>query len=322
MRGSGEALAEMQSAIEDMRSAQGALEKQLRADALPPSENALAHLYKVLKLMPELEDLPTDPEKLQQQPRTNQPPALTVVLDAMKKKRQEDPENKELAEALEEAERLRDEQASVNIGVQSSGEGQGSGESELVRASGEGKAGEGKSQAKAKSENAKGQNANGKAAKTAKKPKSGEPQKGEGKGGQSEQDMASKGEPKENEAQELEELKELAEKESELSKEAAALAEKLGRLAGKDSRLGHNAGNKMGEAAKNMGAAARAMAQGNGQTAGIKGAESGAALNEVVGMIERALSGRPERVDVSQEEAPKEYEMLVAEYLKRLSYEE
>ena len=64
------------------------------------------------------------------------------------------------------------------------------------------------------------------------------------------------------------------------------------------------------------------MASGRSQSAGTKGAESSASLNSAVAMIERALHNRPERVDVSQEESPKEYETIIAEYLKKLSYEE
>ncbi|HTG44671.1 MAG TPA: hypothetical protein VK633_09080, partial [Verrucomicrobiae bacterium] len=121
----GEALVEMQAAVSEMERAQTALEKQLRAGALSPEESALAHLYQVLKLMPELKDLPTAPPK--KQPKEKQPPTLNVVLDAIKKKKKEEPDKKEIAEALEEAERLRDEQSALSIGSQNSGEGSGQG---------------------------------------------------------------------------------------------------------------------------------------------------------------------------------------------------
>ena len=100
------------------------------------------------------------------------------------------------------------------------------------------------------------------------------------------------------------------------------LAEKLERLAGHNQRLGHNAAAKMKQASNNMNAAAEAMRSGNKQTAGTKGAESGMAVADAIAAIQRALNAKPERVDVSQEESPKEYEMIIAEYLKKLSYEE
>ncbi|HVY68879.1 MAG TPA: DUF4175 family protein, partial [Verrucomicrobiae bacterium] len=52
---------EMLAAVNDMKKAQAALEQQARGKALPPEETALAHLYQVLKAMPELKDLPIAP---------------------------------------------------------------------------------------------------------------------------------------------------------------------------------------------------------------------------------------------------------------------
>src|SRR6185369_14869265 len=141
----------------------GALEKQLRTEALPPAESALAHLYAVLKSMPELQDLPTKPQQMKQS-KTNQPPMLNVVLNAMKKDQKEDADNQELEESLKEAERLQEEQASINIGVQSSGAGKGDGESQLVRAGNETKANQAKGKGKGKGKAGK----NGKGKGTAK----------------------------------------------------------------------------------------------------------------------------------------------------------
>jgi hypothetical protein len=328
--GAGPALTEIQSAVADMEKAQVALEKQFRAEALPPAESALAHLYAVLKSMPELQDLPTKPQQMKQS-KTNQPPMLNVVLNAMKKDRKDEADNQELEESLKEAERLQEEQASLNIGVQSSGAGQGAGESQLVRAGNETKAAQAKGKGKGKS---KAKNGKGKAA--AKKGQAkgqgqgqgeGEGQgKGNGKGkpGEARPDQPKPDQPKDEEPKENDQPDEdqLAEKQEELSKDALELAEKLQRLAGKNTRLGHNAPAKMKQASNNMNAAAEAMRSGNKQTAGTKGAESGMAVAEAIAAIQRALNGKPERIDVSQEESPKEYEMIIAEYLKKLSYEE
>jgi hypothetical protein len=336
--GAGFALAEMQSAVADMEKAQAALEKQLRTEALPPSESALAHLYQVVKLMPELKDLPIKPE--QQQAKTNRPPMLNVVLDAMKKDKKEDPEEKELADALQEAEQLRDDQAGINIGVQSSGSGKGQGESQLVRASNDSKAQGGKGQGKAKkgqARNGKGKSGKGKAAAKSQDGKG----QGQGEGQGQGQGQGKQGDPKQSDdkqdqpgekqdkqddseqnPEEPQDAQALAQKENELSKEASALSEKLARLAGNGSRLGHNAGNKMKQASGQMQAAAQALASGSKQTAGTKGAESAASINSAIAAIEHALHNRPERVDVSEEESPKEYETIIAEYLKKLSYEQ
>jgi hypothetical protein len=113
----------------------------------------------------------------------------------------------------------------------------------------------------------------------------------------------------------------LAQLEAELGKEAQALAEKLQRLAGKDKRIGHGVPMKMQEAGEKMGEAASAMSKGETEAAGIHGAQAGAALQSAVAMLENALLGRSERVDVSQEDAPKQYETLISEYFRALSYD-
>ena len=113
----------------------------------------------------------------------------------------------------------------------------------------------------------------------------------------------------------------MAQKEEELSKEAKALAEKLQRLSGKDTRVGHGIAKKMNEAGEKMGEAASAMSKGEAESAGVHGAQAGAALHSAVAMLENALLGRSQRVDVSKEDAPKQYETLISEYFRALSYD-
>ena len=62
---------------------------------------------------------------------------------------------------------------------------------------------------------------------------------------------------------------------------------------------------------------------GNGETenAGVHGAQATASLQKAAVMIENVLLGRAQRVDVSKEEAPKQYEALISEYFKALSYD-
>ncbi len=308
--GPSDAATEMQAAVNDMEKARGWLEQRARDIAVPSEEGALAHLYKVLQKMPELQDLPTVPQMTQK--KTNQPPALQVVLDAIKKKKKEEPDNKELAEALKQAEQMREEQASLTIGSQNSGNGSGQGEVQMVRASNptdaESKSeAQGKAQAEAKSGKGEGE--------------------GEGKGDKAGEGKANKpgdkaGEkPKEND-KEAKEGQQLAEKENALSKEAKELADKVARLAGKDARLGHGAARKLNDAAAKMNEAAKAMAAGNMQKAGTKGSEVGQSLDAAIALLDAIVNNRPEKTDVSKEDFPKEYETVIAEYLKKLSYEE
>ena len=107
-----------------------------------------------------------------------------------------------------------------------------------------------------------------------------------------------------------------------MSKEAADLAERLQRLAGSDKRLGHNLGNGAGRAATKMAAAGKAMGQGNFGAAGEHGFQGELAMRNVVDQLERLIKNQPEATDIAHEDAPKEYDTLISEYLKRLSHAE
>jgi len=289
---------EMEAAIRDMEKAQSSLEKHERASSLPPEESALARLYHILELMPELKDMPTVPKLAQQS--TNSP-VLQVVLDAIKKKKKEEPDNKDLIAALQEAKNIQQDQASLTIGSQNTGEGEGAGETKLDRSGKGPKGGSGKSD----------------------KPKAGEPKKGDPKDGDPKNGDAKNGDPKDGEPKSApKEAEKLAEKENELSKETTALAEKLARMEGKDSRLGHGAAKKVGNAAAKMAEAAQAAGKGKMQSAGTKGAEAGTSLESAIALMERVLNGRPELADVSKEDFPKQYEAAIADYFKKLSHEE
>ena len=115
-------------------------------------------------------------------------------------------------------------------------------------------------------------------------------------------------------------MAELAEQEGQLSKEAAAMAEKLEKLAGKDTRLGHNASKRMSQASGQMAAAGAALRQGQRAVAGTEGAQAYLNLNRVIAQLERLLKDQAKLTDVAEEEAPKEYEALISEYLRRLSH--
>src|SRR5262249_33985171 len=103
LAGAGDALNEMHSAIPEMERASGQLEKQQRSEALPHEESALAHLYQVLKLMPDLGSLPVTPPPTAQKPPN---PKVQVVLDAINQKKKEQPDNKQIQDALQQAKDL------------------------------------------------------------------------------------------------------------------------------------------------------------------------------------------------------------------------
>jgi hypothetical protein len=354
-----EAANEMAAAVKDMENAHLALEQRQARLALPSEETALARLYQVIRLMPELEDLPTvpPPPKKEEEPKEEKPPVLAVVLEEIKKKKEEQPDQKELEEALETAKRLQEEHASLTIGVQNPGnnpQAQG-GETQIDRSgkseSKDSKAGKAQPKQMAKAEKAENKNAQGK--------------KGQGKQGQGKEGEGKEGEDKEGEEQEQEETEKQeaneqesepkgeangkgnaegkgkgkgkgqgkpgdkpgtptqkdAEKEAELAKETKELSEKLARMSGKNARLGHGIAKKLDEAATKMATAATALGRGDTENAGTNGAQAGVALDSAVAMLERLLNGRAERVDVSKEDAPKQYEAVIAEYFKALSYD-
>ena len=297
------------------------------------------------------------------------------MLEEIKKKKKEDPDNEQLAAALEEVKRLQEEQAGLSLGIQpSEGESKsrkppgGGGQTDIDR-SGKKQAnpGEPEEMKLAANEQTEAQKAEAKAKKDAKaqgkKPSTAKAKgkNGEGKGGEGESKSAKaeaaskaaaekaksgskpgdkagekrgdkagqngkdgeKGEGNEAQDNEAEPLPkdELAQREQELSKEAKALAEKLQRIAGKDARVGHGIPKEINEAGEKMGDAASAMSQGDTETAGVHGAQASALLQKAVVLLENALLGRAQRVDVSNEEAPKQYEALISEYFKALSYD-
>ena len=106
------AVNEMRAAIHDMTNAATRLQEKNRAEALPAEEGALAHMYQVLRLLPELENLPTAPRMANQQPPAS--PKLKVVLEAIKQRKKEDSTNQEIQEALDQAKDLARAQSALN----------------------------------------------------------------------------------------------------------------------------------------------------------------------------------------------------------------
>src|SRR4030095_10790173 len=83
-----EAITEMQSAVAAMEGATLHLAKSNRNSALPEEEKALAALYRVLALMPDLKSIPIPPTP--QPPPPPQQPPLVVSLQEIKKPAKEE----------------------------------------------------------------------------------------------------------------------------------------------------------------------------------------------------------------------------------------
>ena len=348
-----EAVELMADAMKQMNVASGSLGDQKRDQAIPPEEKALADLYQIVKLMPQLGDLPTQPPP-ENEAQPKQQKTLKVVLEAIKKQQKEQPSNEEIAEALDEAKQLSQSQAAVNQAVERPGhsspsdgkEGQASSadspsdsEPQSQESKASAKPGEQTENQPAEAGEKPGESQQGQPAKAgdqAGNPKANEQanggeKSGQGKAGQQakagdkpgegKSGQGGKGEAKSGEGNGQGEMEKLAEMESQLSKEAEALAEKLQKLAGKDQRLGHNAGMRASQAAGKMAAAAKALRQGDGKEAGTEGGQSSMHLDKVVAALERILKDQAKLTDAATEEAPKEYDALISDYLRKLSHE-
>jgi hypothetical protein len=312
------AVKEMNAALDDMKTASAALAEQKRAQAIPPEEGALAHMYQVLKLLPEMQNFPTSPETANQPPPD---PKVQVVLEAIKQKKKEPADNQELQAALDQAKELLRSQSGLNSAIRKSEEAVGADSNSNSKAS------QSTSQAASQSPGqSSGQSPQQSESQAAGQAASGQGQpsqaqaNGQGDGNEPSKDQNSD-DPKSG-ADSKPSPAQMAGKESQLSKAAVELAEKLKRLAGKDSRVGHNAGRNATRASANLSAAGQALSQGSFGQAGEYGFQGEMSLQSIVSQLERALKNQPEPSDVANEDYPKEYESLISEYLKKLSHAE
>ena len=95
------------------------LRENNRTEALPAEEGALAQMYQVLRLVPELENFPTSPS-LANQPAPASP-KLKVVLEAIQQRQKEDSTNQEIQEALDKAKELAKAQSALNSALRHPG---------------------------------------------------------------------------------------------------------------------------------------------------------------------------------------------------------
>jgi hypothetical protein len=310
-----EAASEMESAQSAMENAVGHLGARQASSALPAEERALAHLYQVLKLMPELEELPTEPPA--EQPPQLQNETLAVVLDAIKEKKKEHPEDlKQIQNAMDQAQALAQAQAALNtvmrhLSAATSGQNQGAGQNSSEPTTNQEQQNQlsQKPQNKPKKNSKNQENAVG--TEKAGSSKAGEPQ--HAKAGQQ------NGQPGSDQAADPEQI---ADRESEMSSKASELAKLLERLAGKDKRLGHRAGQNAGQAARSLATASEKLKEADFGAAGINGLQGELALRNVAHELQRILNDQPDLADVQAEGFPKEFEAIIAEYFKQLSHAE
>jgi hypothetical protein len=110
------------------------------------------------------------------------------------------------------------------------------------------------------------------------------------------------------------------EQQQRLSDEAAALAEKLRELSGKDPRVGLGLSRGMKQVSAHLGRAANQIARGH-STSAMQSAGFGlSGLSGIITDLEQLLDDNPKATDMATEEYPKEFEPLISEYLRRLSY--
>jgi len=105
-----------------------------------------------------------------------------------------------------------------------------------------------------------------------------------------------------------------------LSEEASALAEKLRELSGKDPRVGLGLSQGMKQVSEHLGRAAHQIARGH-STSALQSAGFGlSGLSGIITDLEQLLDDNPKATDMATEEYPKEFESLISQYLRRLSY--
>lgn len=310
----------LDEALEGMDDAARALDQRSQPSAIPAEEKALAALYRAIKAMPQLKNLPTNPDLALQPPDPSaEPPPPQIVLEAIEKKPKTPAESAEEKRALEEAlqEALALAQAQSELTDRMDGkDGKDPKGDKGDKGDKDGK--DGKGQAGQKGQ--KGQDGQGDSP--------GEPgQRGQGRPGQDPgrtpgqgsgpgqpggkpPGPGSPGDPS------------MAQRQRQLQERARRLAERIDRLAKPktgESPEAKAAGQRVLTAADQMTQAAEALGDGRSDAAGTSGSLAAAGVQSAADLLERALRPGTERTDVSAEEAPAQFEEQIAEYFRRLT---
>jgi Domain of unknown function (DUF4175) len=272
-----EARTEFAAAITSMNEAAKELDSLKRPDALKSEEAALAHLYEVTRLLPELEAGMC----------RGQGNCIKIVLEAIEKLKdsQKKQRQEELPKIIAQSRRLETEQAKL---------------ADIYRRS--------------ESQNATNSASTNKSASPAQANKTG--------AGKSSTEMTASESNSggTNDVSPLAQSGAFDKEQQRLGEEAAALSEKLRALSGKDPRVGVALSQNMRAVSRHMIVAAEHMAHGSRKSA-IESAGFGlSSLDGLIHELEQLLGDNPKPTDIAAEEYPKEFEPLISEYMRRLSY--
>jgi hypothetical protein len=113
----------------------------------------------------------------------------------------------------------------------------------------------------------------------------------------------------------------LSEEQRKLSEAAAALAARLRELSGRNPNLSHEYPTRMREASQQLRLAYLAVVGSGFSAASDHGAHGLSAMADVIARLERLLD-QPAPTDPATEDYPRQYEALVAEYFRKLSFEQ
>ena len=310
----------LDEALEGMDAAARALDQRVPKTAIPAEEKALAALYRAIKAMPQLKNLPTDPDLALKPPEDSppEPQPPQIVLEAIDKKPKPPANSAELEQALQEAQALAKAQSELADRM----DGPEAGKAKPPQ---EGQAPDGKTP-----DGKPGQKPGEKGAGSPGDPKGpgkpegkpGEPGKpqptpagppGPGQGSRPGNAPGGPAGPRSAEARAL------AEQQKRLQDQARRLAEKIARMNSPEAREAQAAGKRLEAAAQQMSQAAEALGDGRSEAAGTSGSLAAAGTQSAADLLERALRPGSQRTDVSAEEAPRQFEEQISEYFRRLT---
>jgi len=325
-----EARTEFAAAIASMDSAAGSLDGLQRPAALRAEDEALEHLYQVTRLLPELEACMCHGS------------GTKVVLEAVEKLKDDQKKKREtdLPKIVSQAKAIAQQQAKLADIYRLSKNEQKSGTNSAAKigsgtqpagTNNASKPGNGTGQsATASATPSNGQSTNDPASQE-QNSTNGLASHGQGStnglashGQGSTNDLASHGQDSTNQnpsaAENPEAAAGLSKEQQQLSEAAAALAVRLRELSGKDPRIRSGISRQMENVSQQQATAAGQIARGNGDSAAQSADAALSGLNGTITELEQLLDDKVKATDMTTEDYPKEFEPLISEYLRRLSY--
>jgi hypothetical protein len=276
-----EARTEFAAAIVSMANAASSLDGLQRPAALRTEDEALEHLYQVTRLLPELEACMCHGS------------GTKVVLEAIEKLKDEQKKQREaeLPKIVNQAKAIARQQAKL---------------ADVYRLSQT-------EQHPATNNVPKPGNENGQSPSSASSSKD-----------RATNEMASLGSDSTNqnpsEAENPASAEDLSREQQQLSEAAAALAVRLRELSGKDPRLGFDISRQLENVSQKQAAAAGQISRRDGASAAQNADAALSGLNGTITQLEQLLDDKTKATDMATEDYPKEFEPLISEYLRHLSY--